>query len=304
MARKRFSFDFYQCNTISTDANAVVNSPVGVFSQLFEKYCDSTERTVRQVDNKLVEVRFMERTDYGFRGVIGKHRAIDLPHVAIAGGQEREIILEENENLLEKAYFHFYSQDSVLLIQRNRFCYGWQLLSKYLSNSSQNTTINPIIQSSSLQWLMRNEVQIKTLAIAIARPTNKQLFENVEHDFNNALIATLNGTNSAKVNLTLRGDGRSEDPEARYLGSRLKRALTETLETFEVDKLQLETQDIETGVQHPIDLIADKLVYHCDVELGGRYPHTASIWEALTQAKDSKDDELAAYFGLADQRVN
>lgn len=136
--------------------------------------------------------------------------------MAVAGGQEREILLEANENLLEKAYFHFYIQDSVLIIQRNRFCYSWLLLSKYLSNGTQNTTVNPIIQANSLEWLLRNQVHIKTLEIGIARPTNAQLFENVEHDFNNALIATLNGTNSAKVNLTLRGDGRSDDPENRY----------------------------------------------------------------------------------------
>jgi len=304
MSNKRFFFDFYQCNTASSDANATLNSPVAVFSNLFENYSQAPERTVRQIGNRLVELRFMERTHYGYKGIIGKHRANDLPHVAVAGGEEREIVLGENENLLEKAYFHFYNQDSILVIQRNRLCYGWLLLSKYLSDSSQNTTVNPIIQASSLEWLMRDEVHIKTLEIGIARPTNVQLFENVEHNFNNALIATLNGTNSAKVNLTLRGDGRSGDPEARYLGSQLKRAFTETLETFEVEKLKIETQDVETGIQHPIDLVADKLVYYTNVELVGRYPSADSMWDALTQAKDSKNDELSTYFGLPDQRVN
>lgn len=303
MSSKRIFFDFYQCSTISADANAVIQSPDDVFNNLFDEYSQSPQRTVRNVGSKLVEIRFMERTAYGYRGVIGKHRANDLPHVAIAGGQEREILLAANENLLEKAYFHFYTQDSVLIIQRNRFCYSWLLLSKYLSSSTQNTTVNPIIQANSLGWLLRNQVQIKTLEIGIARPTNAQLFENVEHDFNNALIATLNGTNSAKVNLTLRGDGRADAPENRYLGSRLKRALTETLETFEVEKLKLETEDTETGLQHPIDLVADKLVYYTDVELGGRYPLAASIWDALNQAKDSKNDDLAAYFGVGRQRV-
>ncbi|EGE0631471.1 hypothetical protein DM433_25860, partial [Escherichia coli] len=134
MASKRFFFDFYQCHTISTDTNAGVNSPEAVFSKIFESYSEGRDKTVRKIGNKLVEMRFMERTDYGFRGVIGKHRTNNLPHVAVAGGEEREIKLEINENLLEKAYFHFYTQDSVLIIQRNRLCYGWLLLSKYLSN--------------------------------------------------------------------------------------------------------------------------------------------------------------------------
>lgn len=102
MPSKRFFFDFYQCNTISTDAHAAIQSPEDVFNNLFDVYSEAPQQTVRKVGSKLVEIRFMERTAYGYRGVIGKHRSNDLPHVAVAGGQEREILLEANENLLGK----------------------------------------------------------------------------------------------------------------------------------------------------------------------------------------------------------
>lgn len=302
MATKRFFFDFYQCNTISTNASNTISTEM-VFNNLLTGFEEDPARTVKPVGTKLVELRHIERTDFGFRGIIGKHRANDLPHAAVAGGVERELTLGDNENLLEKAYFHYYLENSVLVIQKNRFCYNWLLLSKYLSNGTQNTTISPIIQPNSLNWLMRNEVQIKTLEISVARPRNIDLFRAAGHDFNNALVATLNGTNSAKVNLTLRGDGRSADPESRYLGSSLKRALTETLERFEVEKLKIDTFNTETGVDHPIDLVADKLCHYEEVEMGGRYPLSASIWDAISNAAASKTEELNAYFGLPGEQV-
>ncbi|MBF7997759.1 DUF6731 family protein [Rahnella laticis] len=304
MPTKRFYFDFYQCNTISTNTANEYHSPDDVMAKLLQDFEDAHQLTVKQVGSKIVEMRDIQRTSFGFKGILGKHRQNDLPHAAVAGGQERELTLNANENLLEKAYFHYYSVNSVLIIQKNRYCYNWLLLSKYLSDSVQNTTVNPIIQTASLNWLMRNEVRIKTLEIGIARPRNAELFRNAEHDFNNAMIATLNGSNSAKINLTLRGDGRTTDPETRYLGSNLKRAFAETFETFQVEKLKVDTENVETGFNHPLDLVADKLTHYADVEMGGRYPLSASIWEALAAAKASKEDELNAYFGLPGAQVD
>lgn len=303
MSTKIFYFDFYQCNTIGTGSEQPGLSTDSVLLNLLHAFQENPANTVKPVGSKLVELRHIEQTDFGFRGVIGKHRESNLPHAAIAGGEERELVLGQDENLLEKAYFHYYSTNSVLIIQKNRFCYNWLLLSKYLSDSHQNTTVNPIIQPENLNWLMRNEVRIKTLEVGIARPRNAGLFSAVNHDFNNAIIATLNGSNSAKVNLTLRGDGRAAAPENRYLDSSLKRAFTETFETFEVEKLKLKAHDADSGLDHPIDLVAEKLTYYSDVEMGGRYPLSSSVWEALSDAKTSKDDELNTYFGLPGEQV-
>lgn len=302
MATKRFNFDFYQCTTISGNEHRPL-TPEDVFSQFLRQYQNRPQDTVKRVGNKITEMRLIEETPEGFRGIIGKHRENDLPHAAIAGGGEREITLHANENLLEKAYFKFYIANNILVIQRNRYCYNWLHLGKYLSSSSQTTSINPIIEPTSLEWLMRDEVRIKTLEIAIARPRNVQLFQPTEHDFNNAIVATLNGTNSAKVNLTLRGDARSQAPDERYLGSTIKRAFTETLETFEVEKLQLETKNTVTGIEHPIDLVSEKLNFHADLQMLGRYPLGEDMWNALDEAKTSKEDELAAYFGNPGQQV-
>lgn len=302
MATKRFFFDFYQCTTISSNDQQAVSAS-DVFNQLLVRFQAGPGNTVKRIGLKLTELRHIEQTPYGFKGILGKHRVNDLPHAAIAGGIEREITLQDNENLLEKAYFNFYTQNNVLIIQRNRYCYNWLHVGKYLTDGTQTTSIDPIIEPTSLAWLMQNDVHIKTLEISIARPRNVELFQNVHHNFNNALIATLNGTNSAKVNLTLRGDARAEAPENRYLGSSLKRAFTETLETFEVEKLKLDTKNVVTGVEHPIDLVSEKLTHFKDLQMMGRYPLSENIWEALLEAKASKDDELNAYFGLAGQQV-
>lgn len=302
MSNKRFYFDFYQCVTIDTaNQNANTND---VFNILLAKFESNPEETVKRIGTKIFEIRQIERTDYGFKGILGKHRISDLPHAAFAGGREREIPLEENENLLEKSYFNFYTENSLLIIQRNRFCFNWLNLGKFLSSTTQTTAINPIIEPANLEWLMRDDVRIRTLEINIARPRNAELFQECRHDFNNSIFATLNGTESAKVNLVLRGDAKAADPEEKYLGSRIKHAFEETLETFEVSKLKLETEDIHTGVDHPLDLIADRLSYFDDVEMIGRYPVSVDMWEKLLLAKASKAAELNAYFGENGNQVH
>ena len=165
---------------------------------------------MKSIGSSSYEIRSLNRTDYGFKGIIGKHRQNDLPHAAIIGGEEREIPLAPNENLLEKVHFSFYEDYSLIIIQRNRFCINSSNFGVYLSDAGYVTSLNPIIEPTDLQWLMNNHVHIRTAEFAIARPTNPELFQDIEHDFNNSIITTLNGSGTAMLNLSLRGNARSD----------------------------------------------------------------------------------------------
>lgn len=303
MATKRFYFDFYQCVTATAQDGALPLDISGVFRRMFEQYQDDPANTVKNVGRTLFELRLLEETDYGFRGIIGKHRANNLPHAAIAGGEERELELEENENLLEKAYFNFYHENSLLIIQRNRYCFNYKTLSAYLSPPNYTTSVNPILEPADLAWLANGHVHIKTAQIRIARPRNPDIFEGIDHDFNNSIVQTLNGSGSAVLNLSFRGDGRSEDPDDRYLDNAVKRALREMQERFDVQKLDLVTENDVTGEVHPVDLVSGRVTYYDDVEMGGRYPMAADMWDQLLSAKASKEDELYRYFGRPEDRL-
>ncbi|HFD7168707.1 TPA: DUF6731 family protein [Yersinia enterocolitica] len=296
MARKNYNFDFYNCVTASSNSNAQVKSTFDILNSLFVKF-QQGENTVKVIGSNSYELRGIEETDYGFKGIIGKHRVSDLPHVAVIGGEEREISLEPNENLLEKAFFTFHADYSIIIIQRNHFCISHSNMAKYLSESTYVTALNPIIEATDLRWLLNNNVQIRTAEFAIARPTNPELFNDVEHDFNNSIISTLNGTGTAMLNMSLRGNARSDVAEDRYLASTLKGALRELQTKFDLKKCKLLLEDSETHITHPVDLVADRLFYTKNIEVEGRYPPSFEMWAALEEARAEKENELANYFG-------
>ncbi|MGF1836450.1 hypothetical protein [Photobacterium sanguinicancri] len=303
MPSKKFFFDFYACETKTSLENAIPLTPNDVFRKLHEDYVENPLNTVKSIGRHLVEIRDIKPTNYGYRGIFGKHRKSNLPHAAVAGGVERELPLKPQENLLEKSHFVFYEEYSLLIIQRNRFCANWETLGRYLSPNNYVTTLNPIIEPASLAWLADGHVQVKSAQINVARPRNPELLREVEHDLNNSIILALNGTKSATLNLTFRGDARSDDPAERYLDSSIKRAFRELQERLEVRKLDLVTEHDETRIEHPIDLVTDRLTHYDDVELNGRYPNSLDMWTKLEEAKEHKEPELIAFFGTADNRL-
>ncbi|KEI70320.1 DUF6731 family protein [Endozoicomonas elysicola] len=295
---KKFYFDFYQCDVRSSNQLPTM-SMEGILSH-FKSLFDGLEtNTVRKVAGREIELRSIEITDYGYRGTVGKYRKANLPHAAVPGGEEREIDLNENEHLLEKAYFKYFSDYSLIIFQRNRYAISSDYFSHYLSINGYNVSLNPIIEPADLQRLMDDEVQLRAATLTIARPTNPALFENVEHDFNNTIIQSLNSSNAATVNLILRGDGHSGDPEKRYLDSSLKRAFLELKNKFDVKKADLVLED--GGISHPLDLVTDRLVFDKDITISGRYPSSSDMWSAIWEARSEKEVEVSSYFGTLDQ---
>lgn len=300
MPSKNYHFDFYECSTLNSNANAHPRLPFDILSGMLTRF-DQNDSTVKKIGSNSYELRHIEATEYGFKGIIGKHRENDLPHAAIIGGEEREISLEPNENLLEKAYFSYHSDYSILIIQRNHLCISSNNMGKYLTESAYVTTLNPVIEAADLQWLMNNHVQIRTAEFAIARPTNPDLFDDVEHDFNNAIVSTLSETGTALLKLSLRGNARADVAGERYLASTVKGALRELQTKFDVKKCKLLLENDETLITHPVDLVADRLFYTKQIEVEGRYPPAFEMWDALDESRVEKENELINYFGDLNQ---
>ena len=299
MPIKKYFFDFYECSTRNSNPNVEKKTTSSIIKLIYDRKTHGNS-TVKEIARRNYELRSIDETDFGFRGVIGKHRENDLPHAAVIGGEEREIELAPNENLLEKAHFHFYEDYQLLILQRNHFCISSNNFGKYLSEAGHVTSLNPVIETADLQWLMSNNIQVRTAQIAIARPRNPELFQNIEHDFNNSIISTLNGSGTAMLNLSLRGNAHSGDPEERYLSWPFKRAIREMQATFDVRKCKLLLENEENQMTHPVDLVADRLFFNKEVNVDGRYPPAFEMWRALSEARVDREDELINYFGDLD----
>ncbi|SIQ30521.1 DUF6731 family protein [Marinobacterium stanieri] len=297
---KRVWCDFFQCQIINSRADLPARTMEQVFEQLLTQHRSPDQNTVRELGGKAYELRDIETTSTGYRGVIAKYKKADLPHAAIPGGEERELDLAEDEQLLDKTFFSYYSDYALIILQRNRFAINPMRFGRYLSQGGYNVSLNPIIEAADLRRLMADDVNIRVAEISIARPTNPALFEGLEHNFNNSIMQSLGVSNAAKINLTMRGDGHSDSPEQRYLDSGLKRAFLEMKDRFDVSKAQLELEDAG-GVVHPLDLVTDRLVYDEVIEFDGRYPSASRMQEVIDNARNVKEPEILSYFGALDE---
>lgn len=302
--KKRVWCDFYQCEIQSSRHNLPSITMEEVFARLLSQFEHEELHTVNEIAGRSYELKALEKRNFGFIGSVAKYKNSDLPSAGVPGGEEREIDLEENEQLLEKTYFSFYEDYSLLILERRRVAVGDQKFAEYLSFGGYTVALNPIIEAADLRRLMSSDVHVRVAELIIARPTNAVLFEGLEHDFNNAIISSLGSTNSAKVNMTLRGDGHSKNPEKRYLDSSIKRALLELKDRFDLEKAQIELED-DAGIAHPLDLVTDRLVYDELIQFDGRKPLKYQMFDVLENARREKNAEIENYFGtLAENRLD
>ncbi|WP_429174559.1 hypothetical protein, partial [Aeromonas salmonicida] len=56
-------------------------------------------------------------------------------------------------------------------------------------------------------------------------------------------------------------------------------------------------------IEHPIDLVSDRLSYYTAVEMNGRYPNALEMWGSLEAARQAKNDELINFFGQPNNRL-
>lgn len=301
MAYRNYKFNFYDSTYLTPNAGR----PEKTLGERFAEILHLKENGpyYKQMGPFTYEVRNIVETAYGYKGVIGKHRNIDLPPAAAIGGDERELELEEGENILEKSHFTFYPNMNVLVLQNNIMCIGNAKLGELLAEPGYTCSLNPVINPADIRKLAQGNMMLKHAKLRIAKPRNPELLEGIEHDFNNTIFQMLAHSNTASLNLELRGNSRSKNPGEKYLDSRIKRALSEVVNTFDVSKCEAILEETDTGINHPIDLVADRVVADKRIEIEGRNASSFSIFSAMEEAKEERNDDLERYMGRDGQEL-
>ena len=87
---------------------------------------------------------------------------------------------------------------------------------------------NPVLQPEPLRRLLRGEVHARVIRMTLARPTNPSMVP--ADTWNKDILGVLQGAGGVGMSLEIRGNGRSHDPEQRYLFDRVKAAVAELLD--------------------------------------------------------------------------
>jgi len=229
-----------------------------------------------------------------FRGEFKRFGHDDLPHAGRPDNREdaeRELEMAEDEMTIERNHFLYYRRRRVLVWQENRRASQVAQLGRYLSDLLGHTVaFNPIMTAEATRAMMLEEHAPKAIEFTVARPLNAAMYD--PHDESARVLDLLSGLNA--LSGSFRISANKQGVRGRLLdAARALRLGTSLVESGQARRVKLELE----GVDHPIDLVADRLRGRALVEMLGRYPVTASIYSELDRIHNDCEAELNAILG-------
>lgn len=235
------------------------------------------------------------------QGVFAKFRTDQIPHIGEAGGSEREIEIAENEGLLEKNHFIYRPLDRLLVFEQNGHGSRPARLGRYVTEQAGEVlTFDPVLQTDAVERLMRGEAEMRSMRVSFARPTNPDLFP--EDQWARNLMEQMAVAGGSSVALSITSDSRSDDEEKSKLSARMKESVKALMRSGYARTVRVKVE--EDGIEHPIDLMADRITSVQSVTMAGKYPIKGSIYAALSSAFEEQRDAIYGVIGPPENRNN
>jgi len=227
------------------------------------------------------------------RGSLRKFRMSDLPEIGSVGGSSRELQLEEDQGLVEKNFFTLYRQQSLLAWHTNGHANRPEHLARVLAELLGTEVLaNPLIQSDALRRLLRGEVEVRSMELSIPRPKDPSYYP--ENEFNKSLFSALAAADGDRIAVRVTTDARI-NAQPRLTTGLVKSALKEIMVDDLASTARVNVN--EDGIEHPIDLIADRLLAFAEIEHDGRYPPQQAIFNAFDAARREEQEAIHACLG-------
>lgn len=214
-------------------------------------------------------------------GKFRKFRTSDLPHVGKPGGEEKELDLDEDAGLIERNFFMFIPSKEVLIWQPNRHASSPKQFATFLSEvTGVKVTYEPFLQPDAMKRIMGKDLIFKKIRLRVARPTNADYYPPSK--WSQRVFDLLAGGGGDSLYLEVALDGRKAEKNQTQVDKRWRRALRE----FTKDELATTAEAIviDEGVEHPIDLLADRIESPQEIDFPGRYPPSQMMVKALKDA--------------------
>ena len=231
-------------------------------------------------------------------GQFRKFRMDDWPEVGNVGEPGHELELE-NAGLIEKNFFVFYPDLQVLGWHSNAHANSVNQFSRFVSTVwGTRVSAAPVLQPEAVRRLLRGNIDLKRLTVSIPRPRDPDMFP--DDDFGKATLDLLNAADGDSLNLTISIDSRRADAKP-HLARRMKRALAEFAEFGATTAKAVVFDD---GVEHPIDLLADRVSVSQEAEHDGRYAPEETMYQLIDAARREANGALREYFGELENRLD
>ncbi|WP_147408749.1 hypothetical protein [Kushneria sinocarnis] len=172
-------------------------------------------------------------------------------------------------------------------------------LGRYITEQAGEVlTFDPVLQGDAVERLMRGEAEMRSMRVSFARPTNPDLFP--EDKWTHSLMEQMAIAGGSSVALSITSDSRSNEEEKSQLSARMKGAVTALMRSGYARTVRVKLE--EDGIEHPIDLMEDRITSVQSVTMAGKYPVRRSIYAALNSAFEEQRDAIYGVIGRPENR--
>lgn len=283
MRRKTFNIGYYLSNARDEE-----DEEVALFDLLMA-HCASNNGLMPAItmEDMVYFIRDLKKNDKRniIRGVFAKIRRENLPHIGEESGNERIIDVVGNEGLIEKNHFLLYKRFGILVYQKNRDGSSITRMGRYLSQiEEEKISFDAILQPDAMRRFLKGDVELRAIDLSVAKPKSGDWYPS--NEWNQDIMDLLSRSDGAKIRVTVRAERKSKH-RMTYLRRSLKSAVKELIRHADVKRASISV--VEDEIEHPIDLIGDRLISSVSVEMVGRYPNSSSMYQELAEAKRSNN---------------
>ena len=292
--QKRYVFDFYSIASVQQDLFAMSTEAA------FEKIINGDHPKSYASYGCIREVfglNYRSNTN-SYAGQIRKIRKADLPEIGALGKDGKKIELEMDEGVIEKNFFVYYKENSLLVIHRNDDGNTGVHLAQLLTASAGVTFFaSPIIRPDQAEMLLNKKLSIKKFSVKIPKPTNPDLYP--QDNLSARTLELLNQSGADFLDVTFTIDNKL-DTSSGKLSSAIQSSIGHLL-TMGATKAKIETD--ENGKILPIDLIANRIYSSQTIRTNSSFPPPESMYKLADKAKEEQRESVDDYFGKTNRII-
>lgn len=232
-----------------------------------------------QISGDGYQVRDLTRVGTTWTGTFAKLR-VDAPHIVDRANREREIPLNAGDRIVDKCHFLFKERHNLLIWQVNRNAGGLSKAEQYLAEAFQHyVALPPLMNEAQLQRVL--DGRLYEVSFSYARPEH---IGDGAPSWNQNAFDMMANVHAAQAKFLLRA------PRGGGLAQAAKNMVRQLVRNASVEKVRVRLTD----EQDPIELFLAPLRETIDVELVGRYPVAADVFQALERAHERQRGNIPA----------
>lgn len=285
--RRQYRIDFFQLSIVA-------NGEIASADDVFRAILDGNLAAVAEsggFTREVYELAHRGRPN-SYTGQFRKFRTYDLPEIGAAGDSAHELELLEGQGLIERNFFVFYAEHSLIGWHVNGHGSTQNQLAKFLGAiTGQQMRVDPVPVAGALERLMAGDVITKKITATIARPTNAAMMP--DDDYSSEFIRLLSGFDGDSLHISIGIDARRGDSAGR-LTNRAKDALRALAAS---GATTARADVIEDGIEHPIDLLLDRVKSFQYAESDSKYPSRTTMFTLIDLAHRESLADFQCHFG-------